>query len=86
MFILTLLVLADRDTVMNFKWSCVTSQWVLVVLWCLVAYCSGCFVRNCPPGGKRSMETVPEIHTQRQVIKPHTPTKFFHTQCVLAQL
>lgn len=51
-----------------------TIQYVAATLLCAVLCgCSACFIRNCPAGGKRSLDTAATIntdfHSQRQVYK-----------------
>nr|ABR68852.1 vasotocin-neurophysin [Platynereis dumerilii] len=53
---------------MQFSRPTFTLQYGSAVLLTLVVCCSACFVRNCPPGGKRSMD-LPQIHSTRQCMR-----------------
>lgn len=48
--------------------SAITQQ-LLVLLVCVIACCSGCFIRNCPLGGKRSLSDVRGVQPSRECLR-----------------
>ncbi|VDI71843.1 terepressin/terephysin-like [Mytilus galloprovincialis] len=49
------------DIVKQFSIQCFVT---IILTFCLIEQTNSCFIRNCPPGGKRSMDTLTRVSRQ----------------------